>query len=375
MKVLIVEDEPALREALADYLPEHGIEPELASSGEEGLEQAQLGPHDAIILDVRLPGIDGFETCRRLARLDIPRHTPVVFLTARADQKDKIEGFEAGGVDYLTKPFQLEELVTRLRYHVDRARTEQALRDANERLQLETERLDRVLSITAHDLGGPLEGLGLVLTMLRDHEEQRTDASIDTLLSTVAGLRKLLDDLLVWARTGAAGFHPESRPVQVWAVARRNLEVVKTMAQNKGVTLDAKVSAHIWAHTDRNMLDTVVRNLVINAVKFTDREGTVTVRASRNEEEVLISVVDDGIGIPPDRLESLLEPGRGESTPGTRGELGSGLGLALARKMVDVLGGRLWVESTPGEGSQFHVALPAVPSGAQTESTRKRNNK
>ena len=355
IEVLAIEDDQDVGESLEDYLPDLGISVTVVSSAEEALVLAQSAKPDAILCDVKLPGMDGFEACRRFKKISELASIPVIFTTARTEVEDKLIGYKAGGVDYLTKPYKLEEIQVRVQYHVTKAQMERDLRRTNELLRLETERLERVLSITAHDLGGPLEGMGLVLGMLlRDRESKSRDV-LDKLNDTVVSMKQTLHELLVWAKTGSIG-PPIIETVQADSLIERNIAIVASMAAVKKINVSSTVGPGVCVLADRNMLDVIIRNLVINAVKFTSATGVVVVSSRTDNNKVVITVSDNGVGISESAQQVLFGSER-RTTEGTVGESGSGLGLSLSYDLVALMNGEIFVESVPDKGSKFHVLL------------------
>ncbi len=225
---------------------------------------------------------------------------------------------------------------------------------------------DRLYSIVAHDMRNPISGLRTLADLmvhryddLQDGERRRFCRLLYEGADQAAGLT---ESLLMWAssQTGRLASHPADFPVG--EALSETLCLAQQAAERKGIAISVFIPPDLRAHADPEMSATVLRNLLSNAVKFTPRGGTIEVRACASEPDVHIAVVDSGVGIAPDRLQTIFDPGAARSTKGTDAEGGSALGLLLTRELVDKNGGRLWVESAPGRGSTFHFTLPRSPA-------------
>ena len=245
----------------------------------------------------------------------------------------------------------------------EQRRTEQALRESREELKALLANKDMFFSIIAHDLRSPLSGLlGLANMVTEDDgglspKDFREVAKVFGM--TVSNVFSLLENLLVWARMqrGMTAFEPA--PCSLREVIAKNTTLFRTLATQKEITLNNSVSPKLLVHADLNMLDSVIRNLLSNALKFTDRGGTVEVRAMEQDAcWVTVAVQDSGVGMDHETLNGLFVlPGKTNSR-GTERERGSGLGLLLCKEFVEQHGGRIWAESAPGLGSTFFITFP-----------------
>ena len=209
--VLVVDDNPTNLQVLLESLKQTGSKILVARSGESAIQQAEYGKPDLILLDVMMPGMDGFETCRRLKTRDAFKEIPVIFMTALTETADKIKGFQAGGVDYVTKPLQHEEVLARVATHLTMRRLQQQLQEQHLLLQEKHAQLqainaskDKFFSIISHDLRSPLSAVLVGLRMLTDPEsglsgEDKEDVIRDA-RDTTERLYDLLENLLVWSR-------------------------------------------------------------------------------------------------------------------------------------------------------------------------------
>jgi PAS domain S-box-containing protein len=244
----------------------------------------------------------------------------------------------------------------------ERKRAELALKE-NERklLQLNTDK-DRFISILSHDLRSPFNNLlGLSEALSEDIRKLDID-EIEKLVNQINKSAqtsfKLLEDILMWARTqqGKIPFKPQI--LNFRDICMNILETLNPNANSKNITINYSAIDKINIFADIDMLKTVLRNLVSNAIKFTNKNGAINISAEENSGNVTISVSDNGIGIPPDNLVKLFDITQVLTTKGTAKETGTGLGLLLCKEFVEKHGGKIWVESEEGKGSDFKFTLP-----------------
>jgi PAS domain S-box-containing protein len=249
-----------------------------------------------------------------------------------------------------------------------RKQTENDLRDNYKRLRQLNVDKDRFISILGHDLKSPfnnLIGLSEVLKVetTRLKTEEIEDIAKDIHKSAKIA-NKLLDDILMWARTqqGKIPFKPQILSFK--DIFKDTLEILTPNANAKNITIKYFATDKINVFADIDMIKTVLRNLVSNAIKFTNSGGSINIDAKQNSENVIISVSDNGIGIPPDNLTKLFDISEVLTTTGTAKETGTGLGLLLCKEFVDKHGGKIWVESEVGKGSDFIFNLPISTGNA-----------
>jgi signal transduction histidine kinase len=540
--LLLVDDTPMNLGVLSEYLENAGFKIVAARDGESGLKRAQYARPDVILLDVMMPGMDGFETCRRLKADPATRDIPVIFMTALAGVEDKVKGFATGAVDYVTKPLQQEEVLARVSTHLKirdltrslQKRTQQleasqliaeriasllnltellaavaeliqvrfgyyfvgiwlanddqtqlqlqaescfdatlalgqgyalpvaadylatqayrsgqlalshqvksdprlqplrplaatqaemclllkfagdnlgvldlhsedpqafgadehaalqtmanqiaiALRNARlyqlaeqrarELAELNTSK-DRFFSIVAHDLKSPFNPL-LGLSQLQARAPDDTPmADVRFIASRInASARSaynLLENLLQWSRVQLGRMEHEPEPLGAQELAAINLRLLNEIAAEKNIQLENAVPDDLRIYADRNIISTILRNLISNALKFTPADGRVTVRAqpspSAPDHWVEISVQDTGVGIRPEDLSKLFKLGKTHTTLGTAQEQGTGLGLLLCQDLTAQNGGSLRIESQVGQGTTVTFTTPrAAPAPA-----------
>lgn len=353
--VLVVDDTPENIDVLFSYLHNADLRILIAQSGEEAIRTTERFLPDLILLDVLMPGLNGFETCRRLKSNPRAKDIPVIFITALSDLHDIMNGFEAGGVDYLTKPLRYEEVLARVHTHLLLRRQQRQLQELNAAK-------DTFFSIIAHDLRGPMHSLNELTQAGKELIDLNNIDKLKQLIALQAtateNLCKLLENLLTWARIQQGSIEFEPQNVRFGQLCQYVISLFSAIAQQKSITLRAEIAEGVSLRADMNMLETMLRNLIGNALKFTHQGGTVTVALINRAEDIELTVTDSGIGIEADMLPKLFEIGAKYRRNGTANEHGTGLGLILCKEFAAWHGGKIWAESVVNQGSTFHVTLP-----------------
>jgi len=354
--ILIVDDNPKNLSVLGNILNKNGYITSFATNGTMALASFEEERPDLILLDIMMPEMDGFEVCRRLKQDATLADIPIIFLTAMTEKKDVIAGLRLGAVDYVTKPFNKEELFTRVSTHLELQAAKEELREA-----LATK--DKLFSIIGHDLGNLFYGLQGLSELLIDErtplDVKERERDLQMLAQTARRGYDLLKNLLNWSRSQTGRLQANPTTLFLQESIARNIELQHNKAYSKEIDIVAVVDENLSVFADGNMLDTVLRNLILNAIKFTKASGTIRVTAEQIEDNLVeVSVADTGIGIQPENIDKLFQVNVVE-TYGTAGEKGNGLGLVLCKDLVEKCGGTIGVESEVGKGSRFYVRLLA----------------
>ena len=371
-KVLLVDDQPTNLKILRQALEPAGYQILAATCGARALDIAQRARPDLILLDVTMPGMDGFETCRRLKAGPATASIPVLFITARTETEDVVEGFGVGGADYIAKPFRSEEVLARVAAHVRIKRLTAQVRAQNKELEAanrEIREADRrkseYLAHMSHDLRTPMNAIigytRLLLRRSKDVLEERQYRNLENIRTSGDYLLALLNDIIDLAKIESGRMDLKVGEVDLERLVRGCLAAMGPLAKD-GVELRMERSFDGSVHTDEDRLRRVLMNLLGNAVKYTDA-GSIAVGLAPHDGGVELSVADTGAGIPRDDLPHIFDEFRQvEGQAGKKPE-GAGLGLAIVRKSVALLGGTIGVESREGEGSRFWVRLPESRGG------------
>jgi len=354
-KILIVDDVPKNIQVAANILQKHGYRMAFAQSGETALSQTRNHRFDLILLDIMMPGMDGFEVCRQLRQNSVSKDVPVIFLTAKNDTDSIIRGFESGATDYVTKPFNGAELSARVRTHLELSHTRRKLEEANAAK-------NKFFSIIAHDLKNPFHSLiGVSRHLLSKYDQISEDRKRDYLQlihNTSEHTYQLLENLLDWSRIQTERMEWNPMEIGIDAIAHEAIAVHEPLAKKKNILLDSTVRENVTAFADPNMIMTVMHNLVSNAIKFTNEGGSVNIKSTTIDNFESVSVCDTGIGMNDSLQKMLFRIDTHNTRPGTDNEHGTGLGLILCRDFVEKNGGQICVESLPNKGSTFVFTLP-----------------
>ncbi|HEY1291776.1 MAG TPA: ATP-binding protein [Chloroflexota bacterium] len=355
-RVLVVDDNPDLRRYLSSVLAEHWTVQAVAD-GATALQAACATPPALVVLDVMLPGLDGFEVLGALRDNPATRHVPVIMLSARAGEEASVEGLVAGANDYVVKPFSAAELRARVRTQIDAAHARSEMESA-------LKARDEFVAVVAHDLRHPLAAVKWHVQVLRRRtrrSEPVTGEDLSTFLATIESsigiLSAQIDELHDATRLQAGRpLELQTRPVDLVALAQTVMRQYEGLSERFSFRCEASVPSltGVW---DQARLERVIDNLLSNAMKFTPAGGDVVLRISRDADWAVLSVEDHGIGIPAGELPRVFERyWRGSNVTGRID--GSGLGLSGARGIVEEHGGTISVDSTEGFGSTFTLRLP-----------------
>ena len=372
--ILIVDDIPANIQLLSQVLIENGYKVRKLISGERALKAVELQAPDLILLDIKMPRMDGYEVCRQLKASEATCAIPVIFISALDDVFDKVKGFEAGGADYIIKPFEPVEVLARVSAQLKMQRLQQQLRCANVQLatqnvQLSQEIQERqqaeanlrmLLHAVSHDLRSPLSGMSLLLqNRLADAAsniaiDRRT---VEVMVQSCSRQLQLIESLTATqqfdVKSAFLAMKPLSLPALVQNIIIERLPILKQHRVKVKQLFPADLPL---VNADAQQLWRVFGNLIDNAVKYNQSGFILTVEAKREGEMVLCTVADNGAGISPQQCARLFEP----YTRGVGVSLrqGLGLGLYICRQIVEAHGGEIGVDSELGKGARFWLTLP-----------------
>jgi two-component system sensor histidine kinase/response regulator len=354
-RILVADDQPANIQIVGNMLGKLGYEIVPAADGPTALKRLALRPPDLILLDVLMPGMDGLEVCRRIRENPEWKHIPIIFLSA-ADDKDLIvRALEAGGVDYVTKPFNHAEMLSRVRTHL-------ALKAAHDRLKQLAEDKDELLGILAHDLKNHLGGMQMSAILLREWMARSSDGKPAQLCENIChSTGQLLAFVKEFLANSAADHGIALKPgtVNLSEAVTHAVKDYQEAARRKKLEFRLALPAgpvHVLA--DQNALTQVLDNLLSNAVKFSpmDKQIIITIRPTATSVECLIQ--DQGPGFSAEDKTRMFRRYARLSARPTGGEPSTGLGLSIVKKLMQAMKGELTCDSTPGEGATFTVRLP-----------------
>ena len=359
--VLVVDDNATNRAIAQATLEDEGYRVVLADDGEQGVAAYEREHPDCVLLDVRMPGLDGPGACERIRALPGGDEVPIIFVTALRDVDTFDRATAAGGDDYLTKPFRPTELTARVtaalklrRLAAERSSLFAELkqqRDAAQRISLQK---DELVAYIVHDLKNPVNAIGLLTDLLlRDKDANpRAKRAGEKIRDETRNLLRMITALLDIARADAGQLAPERKPVDLTSLTTTVIEALELRAQAVGVRL-AHALAQPTAFADPELLRRVLENLVDNAIRHAPEDTEVTVESRAADGGVELRVRDRGAGVAPERRAQIFE--RFATSGGTR--TNRGLGLAFCKLVVEAHGGRMWIEDA-APGAAFCLWIP-----------------
>ena len=361
-KILIVDDVVSNVLLLKILLTNEKFQVCTANNGRMCIEQAKKEKPDLILLDVMMPELNGFDTAVILKKEPETMEIPIIFLTALNNPSDLVHGFQVGANDFLTKPFNKEELVMRVMHQIQLVAAKRIIVRQNEELRRTIQNRDKMYSVIAHDLRSPMASIRMVLNLTvnvvsPDTVGEEIFSLLDKANRESEETHDLLDNLLKWTKSQTGRLNVVYQHVELDDVVPGVVDIFKMIAEMKKINLVyLPAEEKITVRADNDMIKTVIRNFMSNAIKFTPEGKGIEVFYKREGDFARISVRDHGIGIAADRVDSIFH--KGETTFGTDGEEGSGLGLQLCQDFARKNGGDAYVESVEGEGSTFSFTIP-----------------
>jgi signal transduction histidine kinase len=408
--ILIIDDTPDNLRFLSELLTKAGYTVRKITNGEIGIESALLEPPDLILLDIKMPGIDGYEVCDRLKDSERTSHIPVIFLSALDDEAEKVMAFHAGGVDYILKPFQVVEVLARIETHLRISRLQQQLQQKNAELEQEiaqrnsaetalailnqgleariqqrtaelqtenrqllslqtelqkalaqeqrrSELKSRWISTIAEKFRTPIAMMTSALELFKQQPDRSSDRYVQIMADSTQTLNQSLQDVLLLLDAEAAqlAFNPTAVDLTQFCQTFTDQWPLPSQPEHKllfvnfGKPPDAVL-------VDPVLLKQICHHLLTNAVRYSPYGGTILFELAYEPKQVLIRVRDEGIGIPPEEQTQIFE--QFYRAQNASMIAGAGLGLAVVKQAVERHGGTVTVSSEINRGSTFTVSLP-----------------
>ena len=361
VSILMVDDNPANLQVLTSMLKQSGWRPRPVTSGQLGLQAARKEPPDLVLLDVNMPEMNGYEVCEQLKADARLADIPVIFVSALGETMDKVRGFAVGGVDYITKPFQLDEVKARVTTHLELRRQRRELQASYDKLR-ESERMrDSLVHMIVHDLRSPLTAISAYLELFGQAAKEKlgaeTQEDVANALHATRNMIRMINGILDVSKMEAQMMKLDLRECDLVRVVGQSLDDLESLVGARRLAFE-RPAEPAWVLADQEIISRIVQNFLANALRFTPADGEIHVGLVAEAEHVRVFVADTGPGIPPDFRESIFDKFfqiGGSALPTNRS---TGLGLAFCKMAVEAHGGRIGVDSELGKGSSFWFTLP-----------------
>lgn len=362
--VLIVDDVDANVLLLKLLISKAGYKTLSANNGKDALEIVMEHNPDLILLDIMMPVMDGHQVAKRLKEIPEKAEIPIIFLSALNSTDDIVQGFKLGAADYVSKPFNKDELLTRINHQISLIAAKRTISRQNEELQKTILGRDKLYSVIAHDLRSPIASIRMVMEVLINGiSKENVDPDMYDLLIMANRLTDdsftLLDNLLKWTKSQTGRLNSVFQDdVEIMNLVRGVVEVLRGVAKLKNIEIEVAGNTERVARIDIDMAKTALRNLLSNAIKFSYDGSKIEVKVTEEPSRVIVDVKDYGSGISEEKQKLLFKTDTHFTSFGTGNEEGSGLGLLLCNEFVRRNGGTLWFVSAEGKGSTFSFDIP-----------------
>ena len=361
-RILVVDDDEIIRKLLRRVLERSGFVVDEAASGEGALQQIEAHHPDLILLDVVMDGIDGFITCRKIKNTEGMDEVPIIFVTGRSDTGSIVEGLDAGGSDYITKPINRHEALARIRNHLKMRVLMRFQREFIDGLKKANLAKNRIIGIASHDLRNPIASIRGLSEFLAEAGPLTPDQlEIATTIQTTSdSMLHLVDELLDLSVIESGEERSEREPCSIYEIVASSLNIYQFTANKKSIKLVLQDEGEIpeLLLLDKMQFRRLIDNVLSNAVKYSPTETSVHVTMQREAHLLKIIVEDEGPGIPLDEMHKLFTDFGKTSVQPTGNETSTGLGLSICKKIVETHKGRIYADNrSGGTGAVFTIEL------------------
>lgn len=377
--ILIVDDVAKNLQVLGAILFQEGYEIAMADNGPLALEMANDAKPDLILLDIMMPEMDGFEVCSQLKADENNKDLPIIFLTAKHETESIIKGFELGAVDYITKPFNSSELLARVKTHVDLRKSKEKIVKYNNQLKHLLEQKSEFLGIAAHDMKNPLNSIightnfamSDISALPDEYRNIRQNAmnNLKTIQDTSKFMFKTINELLNNETLESGSIKLNIHNYEIGRIIDTVIMSHKMSAETKNIKINVSDYAGFQADVDEDRFREICDNLISNAIKYSPHYKNIWVSLNKTliegQNYLQFSVRDEGPGLNEDDKKRVFGRFQKLSARPTGGEYSSGLGLSIVKKLVEMHGGKVEVESEPGKGAYFSIFLKLDDSHAK----------
>lgn len=362
-RILIVDDTPKNIQVLGTILRQEDYQLNIANNGKQAIDMAEKVLPDLILLDIMMPEMDGFQTCKTLKKMEKTKNIPVIFLSAKSETEDIVKGFEMGAADYVTKPFNASELLSRVKTHLQ-------LKYIQDLMNLQNHERKVLLQVICHDLTNPLVGIKGIVDLLETIENLEDlkefipflSTGVDNALSIVELIRTMQSiesDKKEWTFSS----------VPIKSSVEECLANLKQQFQDKEIKVELNISDDFCILTEKtSFIQSVLPNILSNAFKFSYNKASISITAEQiDDEKISIIVTDQGIGMSKKLLEDIFDVESKTARPGTKGETGTGYGLPLIQKFMKIYGGDVSLDSSDDEKNKGTTVTLTFKKGNKDE--------
>lgn len=364
--ILLIDDLPQNLAVLGNTLKESGYKIIVASSGKAGIHAAQTQFINIILLDIQMPEMDGYEVCENLKKHNKTKDIPVIFLTAKSETESVVKGFEVGGVDYISKPFDKKEVLVRIHNHITLQELQIELKNKNEKLEslLQKERevsniKSSLISLASHDLRTPLAVIMSSNQILEEYSEKLSEhaklnhhSNID---KSTRRMEKMLDNILLYSKAESSKIAVNFEVKDARDFCHKIIQELRSITKEEHI-IHLVVEENLKVNIDPTLFEHVILNLLNNAIKYSPDGGAISINVQTKDENAEFIIKDEGVGIPKEEIQYLFtEFFRAENVKGIKG---TGIGLSIVKKFVELHNGSIRIKSELNKGSEFIISIP-----------------
>ena len=356
-KILVIEDDKLIRDNTESILVLYDYTVYVAENGLTGLALAKKVLPDLIICDIMMPDIEGYEVLRMLQEDTSTKSIPFLFLSAKVSKIDQRLGMSMGADDYITKPFEMDELIEAVTARLKRKENIQAeLKNKIDVLTQKNLTRDKVFSVISHDMRNIFTGLLSLLEILQRSNSFKHDPDVSTYLdllnnTTHSGFN-LFENLLQWSKAQQDAIRIKPEKVDLKVFLAQLLKNIRNQFELKSISVSVDIASDIFLICDQTMLYSIFQNILYNSIKFTKKNGLISIRAYIESSSIVISIKDNGMGMSPQKLEQIKGEGPVKSSKGTERERGTGIGILIVKDFVEKSNATIEFESLEGIGTE-----------------------
>lgn len=357
-RILIVDDNQRNITVLGTILHQENYQLNIAMDGLEALEMVKKVNPDLILLDVMMPKMDGYQTCEHLKSDPQTKEIPIIFLTAKTQLEDKVKGLDLGAVDYISKPFESRELLSRVRTHLELKRHKDLLKESNQK-NLE------LLHVLCHDIANPLSLIVGYLSLLANAPDKFPQFEKVLNVAAENGL-EIIDVARKMLSLDSSGIDLE--PVPLDQAVKKAVDLIENRLKEKDLKLNLDLNPQTILCDEASLVNSVILNLLTNAIKFSFRGGSIDIKVAQYEtDKVLLQISDHGIGMPEHLLSELFDINAQIHRPGTENEAGTGFAMPMIKKFIDAYQATLKITSLTQQeqpsqcGTTFDIFFKSAP--------------